>query len=270
MNDNNQKIAFIGGGNMAEAIINATLKHKVAQAADIVVSDKKAERRQYIANKFNLAVTDDNIVAVKDAKTVILAIKPQDLTALMAQLNGKIAADAVVLSIIAGAKLDTIASGLNILKVVRVMPNTPAQVGQGMSVWTATVTVSDGEKGKVAAMLRAMGREIFAADEKYIDMATAVSGSGPAYVFYFAEALEKAALEIGFSGEEARELALQTLYGAATYLKNSGLPAAELRKNVTSPGGTTAAAIAEFENGGLTELIERGVKAALNRARELG
>ena len=139
-----------------------------------------------------------------------------------------------------------------------------------MSVWTATPAVTDVQKAAVSDMLGAMGQEVYADDESYLDMATAISGSGPAYVFLFVEALEAAAVQLGFSEQTAGQLALQTTLGSALYLEQSGLPAAELRRRVTSPGGTTAAAIARFETGGFTELVYQAVLAAHQRAQGLG
>ena len=150
------------------------------------------------------------------------------------------------------------------------MPNTPAQVGQGMSVWTATKEVSVAQKLEIAEVLSAMGRETYVDDESYLDMATAISGSGPAYVFMFMEALEAAAVDIGFSEATARQLVLQTVLGSARYLEESGLPPAELRRMVTSPGGTTAEAIARFEAGGLVDLVAQAVRAAYAKAQGLG
>jgi len=245
------------------------LKRGIDKFAAVTVVEIKAERRDYLAGKYNVSVTADGADAAQ-ADTVILAVKPQDLAAVMAGLKGKIKPDALVISIIAGARLETITSGLEHRQVVRVMPNTPARIAQGMSVWTATPEVSAEQRERAAAVMGAMGAEIYADDEKFIDMATAVSGSGPAYVFLFVEALAAAAREIGFKESEAGELAAQTLYGAALYLKETGISPEELRRMVTSPGGTTAAALAVLDEGDFRGLLSRAVKAAHRRAQELG
>jgi len=188
----------------------------------------------------------------------------------MQGLKGKVKANQLVLSIIAGVKTATISKGLDHKAIVRAMPNTPAQVGEGMSVWTATNDVTKEQKQSAKAILGAMGREIFVADENYIDMATAVSGSGPAYFFLMVEALVEAAIAIGLPAETAQELVLQTMLGSGRFLRQSGETPAELRKKVTSPGGTTTAALEQFEKGDFGALVKRAVRAAYERARELG
>jgi pyrroline-5-carboxylate reductase len=150
------------------------------------------------------------------------------------------------------------------------MPNTPAQIGQGISVWTATAEVSDQQKEWARAILATMGKEIYLDEEKYLDMATAVSGSGPAYFFLFVECLTQAAVKIGLAPEVAEELVLQTMLGSSQLLQKSGKSPAELRRQVTSPGGTTAEALAQFEKGGLASLVSQAVTAAYNKAKELG
>ncbi|HUV56639.1 MAG TPA: pyrroline-5-carboxylate reductase, partial [Dehalococcoidales bacterium] len=217
-----------------------------------------------------VAVMSDNLEAIDGADVVILAIKPQNLTGVMAGLNGQFKPNQLVLSIIAGARIDTLRQGLNYGCIVRVMPNTPAQIGEGMSAWTATPEVTGQQKKWAGSILGAMGREIYVDDEKYIDMVTAVSGSGPAYVFLFIEALVDAALHIGLPRDIVQELVLQTLLGSGHFLQKSGKEAAELRKMVTSPGGTTAEALKVLEKGRFTELVKQAVTAAYNKAKELG
>ncbi len=264
------KIAFIGGGNMAEAMLAAILGKGIGTPDDIQVSDIKKERLDYLAQAYGVSVSESNRVVVESAGMVILAIKPQNLAEVMAQLNGQLKPAQLVLSIIAGARIDTLCRGLNHDCVVRVMPNTPAQIGQGMSVWTATASVSDEQKELVGSILRAMGKEIKVDDEAFLNKATAVSGSGPAYFFLFVEALVEAAVSLGFSGEVALELVRQTVLGSSLYLKESGRSPSELRRMVTSPGGTTAEALLKFEEGRFSELVRAAVQAAYRRARELG
>jgi pyrroline-5-carboxylate reductase len=188
----------------------------------------------------------------------------------MAELSGQLKPAQLILSIIAGAKIDTLCRGLNHRHVVRVMPNTPAQIGEGISVWTATAEVTKRQRERASSILGTIGKEIYVDDEKYIDMATAVSGSGPAYFFLFVEALVEAAVNIGLSREMAQELVLQTMLGSGHLLQKSGKQPAELRRMVTSPGGTTAEALLELEKGGFVNLIAKAVSAAYSKAKRLG
>ncbi len=264
------KISFIGGGNMGEAMLNAILAKGLNSKEEATVSDISQSRREHLKQKYGITVTDDNRQAVSQGDVVVLAIKPQNLAEVMAKIKSTFNSPQLVLSIIAGARINTLCHGLSYRRVVRVMPNTPAQIGEGMSVWTATPEVTDEQRKWAASILGAMGRELYVEDEKYIDMATAVSGSGPAYVFLLAEALAGAAVKIGLSYDVARELVEQTVLGSAKFMQHSDKLPAELRRMVTSPGGTTSAALAELEKGRFTELITEAVNAAYHRARELG
>lgn len=264
------KIAFIGGGAMGEAMLSAILNNKLAQPPEITVSDIAAARRQHLESQYGVTVTSDNQQAVEGSDVIVLAIKPQNLSEVIAKLSGQLKKSQLVLSIIAGARLDTLSQGLKHGSIARVMPNTPAQIGEGMSVWTATDTVNPQQKEQTSSILKAMGREIYVDDEKHIDMATAVSGSGPAYIFLMIESLVEAARHIGLPHNIAEELVLQTVLGAAHFVRKSAKSPAELRKMVTSPGGTTAAALQKLEEGEFNELLKRAVTAAFNRAQELG
>ena len=263
-------IAFIGGGNMAEAILSAVLDKGLSQPQAILVSDISGTRRQHLKEKYGVAVTGDNRQVVGRGEVVVLAIKPQNLAEVMAELNGQLTQKQLVLSIIAGARIDTIRHGLSHNRVVRAMPNTPAQIGAGMSVWAATLEVTEVQKKWAGSILGAMGREIYVDDEKYIDMATAVSGSGPAYVFLFMEALVEAAVRIGLPPAMAQELVLETVLGSGRFVQMSKQPLAGLRRMVTSPGGTTAEALLRLEKGEFSELIRQAVMAAYNKAKSLG
>jgi len=264
------KIAFIGGGNMGEAMLSATLDKGLASPRDVCVSDISEIRRQHLEQKYGVTITDDNKQATGRGEVVVLAIKPQNLSDVMAELNGRLKQDQLVISIIAGAKIDTLRRGLNHNRVVRVMPNTPAQIGEGMSVWTATTNVTEQQRKWAGSILGAMGKEIYVDDEAYIDMATAVMGSGPAYFFLFVESLIDAAVQIGLSREMAQELVLQTMLGSGHFIQKSGKQPAELRRMVTSPGGTTAEALLVFEKGGFSSIITQAVNAAYNKAKKLG
>ena len=264
------KIAFIGGGVMGEAMLSAILAKGLSWPQAISVSDISQSRRQHLEQKYGVATMNDNRQAIKRGDVVVLAIKPQNLAEVMAELNGQLKSAQLVLSIIAGARIDTLCRGLNHNCVVRAMPNTPAQIGEGISVWTATAEVTEQQKRWAGSILGAMGKEIYVDDEKYIDMATAVSGSGPAYIFLFAESLIEAAMHIGLPRDMAQELVVQTLSGSGHFLRKSGKQPLELRKMVTSPGGTTAEALAQLEKGKFTELVKQAVEAAYNKAKRLG
>ena len=264
------KISFIGGGNMAEAMLSALLKNGISSPNGVCVSDIKPERRQYMAQKYGIRAVANNLEAVTDADMVVLAVKPQNIGKVMAELKGNLKPELLILSIIAGAGIAKIENGLDHHRIVRVMPNTPAQIGQGMSVWMATASVSAEQKKLAGSVLKAMGKEIMVSDEDFIDKATAVSGSGPAYLFLFVESLAAAAENLGFTPEVASTLVLQTVLGSSRFLAESGRTPAELRKAVTSPGGTTAAALAVFEQGHFSELVKEAVAAAYRRARKLG
>ncbi len=264
------KIAFIGGGNMGEAILSAILDKGLSRPPAISVSDISEPRRQYLEQKYGVAVMGSNRQAVDRGDVVVLAIKPQNLVEVMAELRGQLNSGQLVLSIIAGARIDTLCRGLSHNSIVRAMPNTPAQIGEGVSVWTATPEVTEPQKRWAGSILGAMGKEIYVDDERYIDMATAVSGSGPAYIFLFMESLVDAAVHIGLPRSMAQELVLETILGSGHFVQRSGKPLAELRRMVTSPGGTTAKALLQLEKGGFSELVKQAVSAAYNKAKDLG
>ena len=264
------KIAFIGGGNMAEAMISAILEKGLAVAGDITVSDILEAKRNLLKQRYKVAVTEDNIAAIKGKDIVVMAIKPQVFAEASTQLRGQLKPDQLVISIMAGKSVRTLSSGLGHDCIVRSMPNTPAQIGEGMTVWMATAQVQSIQKQWAASILGTMGAEICVEDEKYLDMTTAVSGSGPAYLFLWVEAMTEAAVKLGFTVETAHKLVMQTLLGSTHLLQKSGKSAAELRRMVTSPGGTTAEAIGTFEKGGFNELVGQAVTAAYEKARKLG
>jgi len=264
------RIAFIGGGNMGEAMVSAILDKGLTRPQAIGVSDVDKGRRDYLARKYTVAVTSSNRQTAATGDVVVLAVKPQNLAEVMTELGGRLKPAQLVLSIIAGARIDTLSLGLKHRCIVRVMPNTPAQIGEGMSVWTATAEVTEEQRGWAKAILGAMGKEIYVDDESYIDMATAVSGSGPAYFFLVVESLVNAGVEIGLPRALARELVLQTMLGSGYLIQKSGKEPAELRRMVTSPGGTTAKALLCLEKGDFSQLLIEAVKAAYDKAKRLG
>jgi len=201
---------------------------------------------------------------------VVLSVKPQVLTQILPELDGVIRDGALVLTIVAGAPFHMLLQGLHHKAIVRVMPNTPAMIGQGMSVWTATPEVSEEQRSQARAILQALGEEIYVKDEDYLDMATALSGTGPAYVFLFMEALIDAGVHLGFSRRVAEQLVLQTMQGSVALAKQSMKHPVELRNMVTSPGGTSAEALYQLEKGGLRTVLSKAIWAAYQKSRYLG
>ena len=255
---------------MGEAMLSALLGKHLVASGSITVSDISLERCKYLEEEYGVTVTDDNRQAVAGADVAVLAVKPQNLAEVMAKLKGALTPEQLVLSIIAGARLDTICQGLGHRAVVRAMPNTPAQIGKGMTVWTTTDEVTGQQREWASSILGVMGHEIAVDSEDQIDMATAVSGSGPAYLFFFVEALVDAAVQLGLPLEMAQELVLTTVLGSGHLIEESGKGPAELRRTVTSPGGTTAEALRKLEQGNFPDLIARAVRAAYERAKQLG
>jgi pyrroline-5-carboxylate reductase len=263
------RIAFVGAGVMAEAMIAGLLKDALVRADHVVASHPREDRRQRLEERFGIATTESNRDAAHGADLVLLTIKPQVLQAVMRQLSGTLSPQQVVVSVIAGAPIDVLVSGLGHQSVVRVMPNTPAQVGQGMSVWSTTPGVTDTQRLRVQAVLRALGEELWVEEEKYVDMATALSGTGPTYVFLMMEALIDAGVHMGFPRRIAEQIVLQTVSGSVAFARDSGKHMAELRNMVTSPGGTSAEAIYQMEKGGLRTVLSRAVYAAYQRTQVL-
>ena len=263
-------IAFIGGGTMAEAFLTGVLDKGLAASGAIIVGEPVAQRQRYLSDRYGVQTTSENLRAIDGAQMVILAVKPQQLGDVMAELQGRLAPSQAVLSIVAGATVESISRGLDHPVVIRVMPNTPAQVGQGMSVWTTAQEVSDGQRDVTRELLKTLGEEIYVSEEKYLDMATALSASGPAYVFLFLEALIDAGVYLGLPRDMAQTLALQTFLGSAALARESGKHPAELRNMVTSPGGTTAEALLALEEEGFRGIIINAVIAAHEKAITLG
>lgn len=263
------KIAFIGTGVMGEAMISALLGKGAVSPSDVCACDIDASRLSLIKEKHHVNCTSNLPEAINNCDIVVLSIKPQTLNGVAHDLKGKLDKEQVALSIMAGACIADIGQKLGHDTIVRAMPNTPAQVGQGMTVWTATSTVKQQQKDMVQVILRTMGKEIYVADEKYIDMATAVSGSGPAYIFLIMEALIDAAVHIGLSREMGEELVLQTVLGSACIARETGRHPAELKNSVTSPGGTTAEGLLRLEEGGMRAIVAQAVIAAYEKTQRL-
>lgn len=264
------KIAFIGAGTMGEAMIGSLLARQVCTPKSVWASDIRAERVGQIAKRFGVHGVSDNREALGAADMVVLAIKPQNLREVLGELRGQLREGQLALSIVAGARVSTISRGLVHKHVVRAIPNTPGQVGEGITVWTATEQVNLEQREAVRKVLGCLGAELYVPDESYIDMATAVSSSGPAYVYLFIEALIDAAVHIGFPRDMAQQLVLQTVRGSAAFAQASGKHPAELKNMVTSPGGTTVEGLLELESAGLRAALARAVIAAHAKAKALG
>lgn len=263
-------LAFIGGGMMGEAMIAGAIRNDVADPGGIAVCDIVATRRKVLASQYKVKVFDKPGEAINGADIVVLAVKPQEFATAAKQLASALQSGQTVMSIMAGVRIETIAEALGHESVVRAIPNTPAQIGESMSVWTATSAVKGNARDEVRLLLGVLGKEIYVDSEKYVDMATAVSSSGPAYVFLIMEAMIDAAVHIGLRREMATPMVIQTLLGSARYAQESGRHPADLRNQVTSPGGTTTEGLLVLEDAGLRAAFTEAIQAAYERAQELG
>jgi pyrroline-5-carboxylate reductase len=264
------KLAFIGSGNMGEAMIKGVLNRELVTPEYIIASDPRQERVQELAKRYGIHVTTDNVQAVETAEVIVLSVKPQVLSVVLKEIRDAVDADNLILSIVAGARIRTIAQGLDHQAIVRSMPNTPAQIGEGITVWTDTAAVTEKQHAQARGLLSALGEEVYVEDEGYLDMATALSGTGPAYVFLFMEALIDAGVHLGFSRYLSERLVLQTMRGAVNFARRSNLHPAQLRNMVTSPGGTSAEALYQLEKGGLRTVVSRAIWAAYQKSKYLG
>ena len=264
------RLAFIGGGVMAEAIIGGVLSARLASPETVSVGEPVAERREYLARTHGVTAFADNAAAISGVDLIFLAVKPQALPDALPDLSQSLTPSQTIASIVAGATMDTLTGGLKHAAVIRVMPNTPAQIGAGMSVWTAADAVPPAMRQAAAEILSILGEEVYVPDEKLIDMSTALSASGPAYVFLFIEALIDAGVYLGMARDMARKLALQTVLGSAQLVEQTGRHPAELKDMVTSPGGTTIAALRAMESGGFRSAVIDGVSAAYDKSQALG
>jgi pyrroline-5-carboxylate reductase len=264
------KISFIGGGNMATALI-AGLAGKVAAGGDIHVVDPSAAALDKLRAQYGVSTAPEIGAEVGASDVIVLAVKPQQMRDVALRLESQLARRPLVLSIAAGIRAADLSRWLGGYgAIVRTMPNTPALIGQGITGMVAMAGVSAAQREAADSILRAVGQTVWLDTEDLIDPVTAVSGSGPAYVFFFLEAMQQAASEMGLSGEQGRALALATFTGAAQLAAQSDEPPEVLRQRVTSKGGTTFAAITSMEAAGVKEAIVAAMKAAAARGRELG
>ena len=271
----NTKIAFVGCGVMAEAMIAGVLRKNLVGAEQIAATHPRANRRDELRGKYGIQTFESNSEAVEIVKSgknsiVALCVKPQRLSGVLDELGGSVAPDQIVLSIIAGGRIETIGDALENRKIVRAMPNTPSQIGAGITAWTCSEEINEAERADIKSLLTALGKEIYVPNENMIDMATSLSATGPTYIFMVMEALTDAGVHLGFSRETSKELVQETMLGAVLFAMESHKHPAELRNMVTSPGGTSAEAIYQMEKGGLRTVLSKAVYAAYQRAVALG
>jgi len=271
----NTKLAFIGCGVMAEAMITGLLRKKLVAPEQITASHPRANRRGDLTAKYGIKVFESNTGAVEkireDVNSIVaLCVKPQRLNGVLLELKEAVAPNQIVLSIVAGALIETISTALNNQKIVRAMPNTPSQIGAGITAWTCTESIDKIERAQIKALLTALGKELYVETENMIDMATSLSATGPTYIFMVMEALTDAGVHLGFSREMAKELVQETMLGSVLFAMESHKHPAELRNMVTSPGGTSADAIYQMEKGGLRTVLSKAVYSAYQRAVALG
>jgi pyrroline-5-carboxylate reductase len=266
---NELKISFIGGGNMASALIGG-LAGKLTAGSNIHVVDINADALQKLSQQFGVTTAPQIDAAIGRSDVIVLAVKPQQMKEVVSQLQSHVGSQ-LVLSIAAGIRAVDLSRWLNgHSAIVRTMPNTPALIGQGITGMVAMSGVSKEQHEAADAIMRAVGPTVWLDDEALIDPVTAVSGSGPAYVFYFIEAMQQAAQEMGLTTEQGTQLAIATFVGASQLAAQSPEPVSVLRERVTSKGGTTYAALTSMEASGIKESIVRAMKAAAARGKELG
>jgi pyrroline-5-carboxylate reductase len=272
------QLSFVGVGVMAEAMIAGLLRRQLVERAQIVGSHPRPARREELQTHYGIRMVESNREAATlageseetAASVVVIAVKPQRIGRVLQELKGALSEGQLVLSVVAGARMESIAAELEHASVVRAMPNTPAQIGQGMTTWTATPQVAERQLEGVRALLGALGREMYVENENMIDMATALSATGPTYIFMMMEALVDAGVHMGFSRHVAEELVIQTMLGSVLFARETHKHPAELRNMVTSPGGTSAEAIYQMEKGSLRTVLSKAVYAAYQRAVALG
>ncbi|MEH1866384.1 MAG: pyrroline-5-carboxylate reductase [Nostoc sp.] len=265
------KIAFIGGGTMGEMIISRLLSTKIVEKPElIIVSDPLSTRCLHLEREYGVRTTTSNIEAVQDTSIVVLAVKPQVLSSVMAVLKGKISPDALIISIIGGVGITSLCQGLEHPAVVRTMPNIAVQVGHGTTVWSASSSVTEKQRSQTQVILQALGKEFPTQNEHYLDMATALSSAGTGFIFLYIEAMIDAGVQMGLTRIQAEELTLHTIGGSVELMLQTHEHPAVLRNKVTSPGGVTAAGLYELEKGGMRTVISNAVLTALSRTQQLG
>lgn len=264
-----ERIAFLGGGNMAEALIRGLRVSGISGKA-LSVSEPRAARRRSLKTTYGVRTHPSNLAAIAEADLIVLAVKPQTMSDVLAEVRGSVSMNQIVVSIVAGVPSRSIEQGIGgSARVVRVMPNTPCLLGEGMSVLVAGRKASQGDVTRARRVFDTVGKTEVVADEALLDAVTGLSGSGPAYVYRFAEALIAGGVRAGLPHDLAETLTFQTLVGASKMLVETGKSPRELREAVSSPGGTTLAGLARMDRGRLVATVRDGVRAATTRSRQL-
>lgn len=263
-------LAVIGGGIMGSALVSRLVSAGVFKGDDVRVADILPDRLTELSETYGVTAVSDNADAVSEANTVILAIKPQVILSVLRDISSRIKPDVLVISIVPGWSVDVLSNSLGVTSIVRALPNTPGRIGQGTVVWTASEDTTDAQRNTSEVIFSMLGKSFWVDDEKFLDMTVAISGSGPAYFYYIAEALVDAAVHLGWPRDLSEEIIVHMLKGSASYALESEKHLARLRNEVTSQGGTSAAAIYEFDKAGMRATISKAVLAAYKRAIELG
>lgn len=266
----NKTLAFIGSGQMAEAMIAGLVEKQTILPERIIATGPRQARGHELTARYGIRTSTDNLAALEEANVVVLSVKPQVIDEILPAGYNTATHCELILSIAAGVSLQHLAERFQNPHIIRAMPNTPAKIGKGITVWTATPSVKNEQYEEARSILQSCGDEVFVEKEDYLDMATALSGTGPAYVFMFLEAMVDAGVHLGFSRRVAQELVLQTTLGAVEYAIETGEHLATLRNQVTSPGGTSAEALYHLEKGGFRTVVSRAVWAAYQRSVALG
>jgi pyrroline-5-carboxylate reductase len=271
----NMHLAFVGCGVMGESMLAGLIDNDLIDPAKTTASHPRANRRDELSERYGITAFESNAEAARHAaggksSAVVICVKPQRLRRVLEDLRGVLHPDQLVISIVAGARIEHLAEELGTAKVVRAMPNTPSQIGAGITAWTCTVAVDEAERAGVRELLGALGKALFVETENMIDMATSLSATGPTYIFMVMEALTDAGVHLGFSRDMAKELVQETMLGSVKFAMASHKHPAELRNMVTSPGGTSAEAIYQMEKGSLRTVLSKAVYAAYKRAVDLG
>ena len=263
------KLAIIGGGKMGEALISGLVHSGWGEPAEIIVCEIHAERREALGKAYGVTVTDDVVAAVRDSSVVLLAVKPQDMETVLGEISAFVTPQHLLITIAAGIPISFLQNRLAAnVPVVRAMPNTPALLREGAAAIAGGTHATESHMMQADQILSTVGR-IVHLPEKHLDAVTGVSGTGPAYLFFLAESLIEAAVGVGLPRDVATELTVQTLLGAARMLRETGRHPVELREDVTSPGGTTVAAMRVLERAGVKSAFLDAVRAATERSREL-
>jgi len=259
------RISFVGTGIMASSMIRCILEKNLVDSKNILGSAPRITDLLELKERYSVNVTQNNIEAAQFGDIVVISTKPQAFGEVASEIREYLKETQIILSIMAGVDIETLQTALLHKKIARAMPNTPVQIGKGMTVWTTTRELNIEEKEEIKQILSSLGKEFYVKEESYVDMATALSGTGPAYAFLFLESLINAGVHLGFSRKDSTELVYETVLGSVLFAMNSRKHTAELRDMVTSPGGTTTDALYELEKGGFRTVLEKAVHSAFKK-----